>query len=141
VECRKEMRVVLGCVFFLIALYALATPVVPRWRGAAIPRLYPVVLRPPVVLRRGPLSSLAVAWVCGTAGMAFWLDEAVPRFDRGWLFAPLVVGFVLLAAGEWIDWVKFRRARARTLAERREQLLEAVNSRRARAGNTEESRS
>jgi hypothetical protein len=141
VGCRKEMRVVLGFVFFLIALYALATAVVPVWRGAAIPRLYPVVLRPPVVLRRGPLSSLAVAWVCGTVGVALWLGEAIQRFDWGWLFAPVVAGFVLLVAGEWIDWVKFRHAQARRLAERREQLLDAVNSRRARPGNTEELRS
>jgi hypothetical protein len=113
------MRVILGSVLFLVALYALATAVIPGWRAAAIPRLYPVVLRPPVILRRGPLSSLGVACVCGTAGAAFWLDETVPQVPWGWLFAPVVVGFVLLAVGSWVDWVNFRRARARNTAQSR----------------------
>src|SRR5262245_63886913 len=116
---QEGYAVILGSVLILVALYALATAVVPGWRGAAIPRLHQVLLRSPVVLRRGLASSLGVACVCGTGGVGFWLAETVPQFNWGWLAAPLVVGFVVLAVGEWADWVNCRRARARCLAERR----------------------
>jgi hypothetical protein len=122
--------VILGSIFILVGLYALVTAVVPGWRGASIPRLLPVIGRPPVVDPRGPVSSLAVAFVCGTAGVGFWLAETDPQFNWARLAAPLAIGLILLMVGEWWDGVNFRRAQARSLAERREQLLEEVNAKR-----------
>jgi hypothetical protein len=90
---------ILGILFLLIALYALATALVPPWRAAPLPRRYSR-------LPTGPVTRLGIAWFLGAAGVGLCLRELVPQQDISWLSILLLLGFLLILVGEWVD---FRR--------------------------------
>jgi hypothetical protein len=99
--------VILGTVFLLIALYALATAVVPRWRRAALPRGFSGA-------RCGPLTSLGLACLFGAGGLSPWLRVVAPQLDPAWLFIPAALGFVLIFADAFLDVRRGRAGQSRT---------------------------
>jgi hypothetical protein len=90
------MDVAFGVLAVAMSLFALATALVPRWRGAVRWRGSQV--------RTGVISSLGFAMVFGGAALLFLTRGAVSDHYRAWIVVLLIAGVPAVLIGQWIDF-------------------------------------
>lgn len=78
-----------------MALFALATVVVPRWRRLAYWR--------GTSIRCGPLASFGFCLVFAAASVFLLAEAALGDSHRLWITLVLIVGMACIFAGQWFD--------------------------------------
>jgi len=95
------MRLILGCVLTVVAVFVLVSAVVPRWRRW--------IFWKGTRIRAGATASLGCGLLLATGALALIAGEWLGEGWLAWVVPPLLVGGILVVVGRILDFRQPRR--------------------------------